>query len=167
METDIERGLKRTGGTSTVDDIVLSPYFQASYRVRDAVIVSKAWREGASPADARTAFSLTKRHSYILERDSLSNLDTIASNSNFSFDSDSRCSWPSHKNFVWEKVLWTDDTDFALIRCPCPSQDGGFIRGFDIFTLGDCQSILLKLTNEYCEVSSQFYTASFNLNKVR
>ena len=154
METDIERGLERTGGTSTVDDLVLSPYFQASYRVRDAVIVSKAWREGASPTDARTAYNLTKtEYSHTVNRVTthMSNLDSI------SFDSKS--SYHSQYNNIWERVLWTDDTDFALIRCPCPSLDGGFIRGFDIFTLGDCQSILLKLTNEYCEVSGLLYVS--------
>ena len=51
METDIDRGLERRGGTNVVDDIVLTPYFQAAHRVRDAVIVSKAWRDGATPKD--------------------------------------------------------------------------------------------------------------------
>ena len=32
-----------------VDDLVLTPTSQASHRIRDAVIVSKAWRDGASP----------------------------------------------------------------------------------------------------------------------
>ena len=55
METDIQRGLEQTGGTVIVDDIILTPYNQAAHRIRDAIIVSKAWRDGASPKDARTA----------------------------------------------------------------------------------------------------------------
>ena len=146
METDIERGLDRKGGTTTVDDIVLTSYYQASYRVRDAVIVSKAWREGASPSDARTAYNLTRgENCYILNRDSVPNLSAVGFGSRNRF----------FNNQVWEKVLWIDDSEFSQIRCPCPSLNGGFNRGADIFTLGDCQSILLKLTNEYCEVSSQ------------
>lgn len=121
MESDIERGIDRRGWTKVVDDIVLTPYFQASNRVRDAVIVSKAWREGASPSDARTAFFLTA------ESSSYHHLDN---------------------------VLWCDDTDIFQLRCPCP--DNGTLRGFDIFTEGDCQSMLLQLTNEYCDVSFQY-----------
>ena len=37
METDIDRGLERRGGTSVVDDIILTPYFQQIQRQRDLV----------------------------------------------------------------------------------------------------------------------------------
>ena len=49
MESDIERGLDRKGGIVVVDDIVTTEYKQTAQRVRDGVIVSKAWRDGASP----------------------------------------------------------------------------------------------------------------------
>mmetsp|Transcript_18975 Transcript_18975/g.23345 ORF Transcript_18975/g.23345 Transcript_18975/m.23345 type:complete len:1647 (-) Transcript_18975:76-5016(-) len=148
METDIERGLDRTGGTTTVDDIALTSYYQAGYRVRDAVVVSKAWREGASPADAKTAFFLTtgKAGSFHVKRRVRSGEPDGSVISGMSY---SDWSSISRQPFVWEKVLWIDDTEFSLLRCP--SLGPSTLRGSDIFTLGDCQSILLRLTNDYCE----------------
>ena len=147
MESDIERGIDRIGGTKVVDDIALTSYNQAASRVRDAVIVSKAWREGAGPADAKTAFCLTsnfagkfymKRQLRMSPNASINGRALNLNNSN-SLD------------FVWERVNWLDDTDFSQIRCS--SLGPNTSRGFDIFTMGDCQSILLRLTNEHCEVS--------------
>ncbi len=158
METDIERGINRRGWTKVVDDIVLTPYYRASHRVRDAVVVSKAWREGASPSDARTAFYLTtglvgsyqiKRH---LRKNSFSG-SVYTDVSLFESNSSAFGFWNSH-DYFWEKVLWVDETDFSLLRCS--SLESGNLRGYDIFTEGDCQSILLKLTNDYCEVSFFF-----------
>lgn len=156
METDIERGIDRRGWTKVVDDIVLTPYYRASHRVRDAVVVSKAWREGASPSDARTAFYLTTGliGSYQIKRHVRKNSSSGSVYSDISlFESNSGAFgfWNSH-DYFWEKVLWVDETDFSLLRCP--SLESGNLRGYDIFTEGDCQSILLKLTNDYCEVRS-------------
>ena len=39
-----------------------------------------------------------------------------------------------------------DDTD--ILQLKCPSLGPRSMRGFDMFTIGDCQSLLLKLTNE-------------------
>ena len=50
--------------------------------------------------------------------------------------------------YTWEAVGWVDDTDFMQYRCP--SLAPRHMRGFEMFTVGDCQSILLKLTNEHC-----------------
>ena len=134
MESDIERGLDRKGGTVVVDDVVTTEYQQAAQRVRDAVIVSKAWRDGASPKDVRTAFMLTK--------DNLSGMMQLYVNRQ-------REGW--NRNKLGNNIC-TDDIEFSLLRCS--SLQSRFTRGFDIFTIGDCQSILLKLTNEQCEVSS-------------
>jgi hypothetical protein len=131
MEKDIERGLERQGGTVPVDDLVTTPYNQAAYRVRDAVIVSKAWRDGASPKDVVTAALLTRadERTYFVKRPVWYRNSRQAS-------------------YYLEPVRWLDDTDFALMRCP--SLGPRCMRGFEIFTIGDCQSILLKLTNEQC-----------------
>lgn len=149
MATDIERGFDRAGGTVTVDDLVLTQYFRASCRVRDAVIVSKAWRDGASPQDARTALNLIEGHEYYIKRSSrlISSTDSETSDSQESFDS--TC---SKIQISYERVDWIDDTEFSLIRC----LGANTLRGSGIFTVGDCQSMLLKLTHEHCEVSSYF-----------
>jgi len=147
MATDIERGFDRAGGTVTVDDLVLTQYFRASCRVRDAVIVSKAWRDGASPQDARTALNLIEGHEYYIKRSSrlISSTDSETSDSQESLDS--TC---SKIQISYERVDWIDDTEFSLIRC----LGANTLRGSGIFTVGDCQSMLLKLTHEHCEVSS-------------
>mmetsp|Transcript_16298 Transcript_16298/g.23981 ORF Transcript_16298/g.23981 Transcript_16298/m.23981 type:complete len:1177 (-) Transcript_16298:913-4443(-) len=140
MEKDIERGLERQGGTTIVDDMVLTPYHQTAFRVRDAVIVCKAWRDGASPNDVVTAYNMTRQHerSYYVKRP----VQMRASNRfRGDFTEFSRA-------YKLEKVKWLDDTDFMQIRCP--SMGPRHMRGFEIFTIGDCQSILLKLTNEQC-----------------
>lgn len=132
MEKDMERGLERQGGTVPVDDLVTTPYNQAAYRVRDAVIVSKAWRDGASPKDVITASLLTRadERTYYVKRPI----------------------WQRgyQSSYYLEPVRWLDDTDFMQLRCP--SLGPRCMRGFEIFTIGDCQSILLKLTNERCMV---------------
>ena len=140
MESDIERGLQRRGGTVHVDDLVLTPSSLATLRIRDIVIVCKAWREGASPRDVVTAAMLTRRnsHSYCIKR-RIQNLPER-------YTSDI-----STNDYYLEEVVWLDDMDFALMRCP--SMGPKYMRGFDMFTRGDCQSMLLKLTNERCEVS--------------
>lgn len=141
MEKDIERGLERQGGTTIVDDLVLTPYNQTAYRVRDAVIVCKAWRDGASPNDVVTAHNMTRQHerSYYVKRPVQMRASTRF-RGNFT---------DLTRAYKLEKVKWLDDTDFMQIRCP--SMGPRSMRGFEIFTIGDCQSILLKLTNEQCE----------------
>lgn len=137
MEKDIERGLERRGGTVVVDDLVTTPYYRALHRIRDAVIVSKAWRDGASPHDVVNTAILTRRseRSYFIKRPLWQEPAT-------------RYSGYTSPRYYWEAVRWTDDTDFMMYRCP--SLGPRSLRGFEMFTVGDCQSILLKLTNERC-----------------
>ena len=140
METDIDRGLERRGGTNVVDDIVLTPYFQAASRVRDAVIVSKAWRDGATPKDVTTAYFLTRRSAkaYFVKRP----IQRIKC-PGMHFDSNDIM----HR--YWrEEVKWLDDTDFMQMRCQ--SIGGAMMKGFEMFTIGDCQSILLRMTSDNC-----------------
>jgi hypothetical protein len=144
MEKDIERGLERRGGTSVVDDIVCTPFYKTSYRVRDALIVAKAWRDGASPQDVVKTAILTRRdsHTYYIRRkasSSSSNSSVLSSSSSARFQ------------YFWEPVRWMDDTEFSLFTCP--SLGPRHMHGFEMFTIGDCQSILLKLTNERRQVS--------------
>lgn len=141
MEKDIERGLERRGGTVVVDDIVTTPYHRASHRVRDAVIVSKAWRDGASPMDVVHTARLTRRDLvHYIKRP---------------YRPSPRANQQQQDHplprFTWEQVTWLDDTDFMLYRCP--SLGPRHMRGSEMFTIGDCQSILLKLTNDRCNVS--------------
>lgn len=146
MEKDIERGLERRGGTSVVDDIVTTPYYRKAMRIRDAVIVSKAWRDGASPMDVINTAHLTQRteQSYFIKR-------PIWKADPHSRNAFNDPSW--HADFdmqqcSWEEVTWVDDTDF--MQYSCPSLGPRRLRGTEMFTIGDCQSILLKLTNESC-----------------
>lgn len=136
MEKDIERGLERRGGTTVVDDLVLTPYNMASMRVRDACIVAKAWRDGATPLDVINTSLLTQRaeRSYFIPR--LMNTGTSRS--------------PDYK-YAWEEVLWFDDLELSQYRCH--SLGPRSMRGYEMFTVGDCQSIQLKLCNERCNVS--------------
>lgn len=139
METDIDRGLERKGGTNVVDDIALTPYFQAASRVRDAVIVSKAWRDGATPKDVITAHFLTRRSAkahFVCRR--IPECDV---------------SW-------FEEVKWLDDTDFMIMRCQ--SLGLGMLKGFEMFTIGDCQSMLLKMTSDNCLVSRSTHFFHFS-----
>lgn len=143
MEKDIERGLERQGGTVIVDDLVLTPHHQAAHRVRDAVIVCKAWRDGASPNDVVTAYNMTRQHarSYYVKRP-IAMRSSARLRQNFT---------DLTRAYKLEKVKWLDDTDFMQIKCP--SMGPRNMRGFEMFTIGDCQSILLKLTKEQCAVS--------------
>ena len=127
METDIDRGLERCGGTIPVDDLVTTPYAKVATRIRDAVVVSKAWRDGATPRDVMTASMLTRRdtHTFYTVRQD------------------------DYGRSFYEPVGWVDDTDFEQMRCP--SLGPRCMRGFEMFTIGDCQSILLKLTHERCQ----------------
>mmetsp|Transcript_12143 Transcript_12143/g.22740 ORF Transcript_12143/g.22740 Transcript_12143/m.22740 type:complete len:1192 (-) Transcript_12143:62-3637(-) len=143
MQTDIERGFDRTGGTITVDDLVMTRYFKACCRVRDAVIVSKAWRDGATPQDARTALNLTEDRDFYVKRIN----HMIHPSSNLSFDQQSINSSSSQILVSYERIGWIDDTDFSLIKC----FGAKILRGPGIFTVGDCQSMLLKLTHEHLE----------------
>jgi hypothetical protein len=155
MEKDLERGLERQGGSIPVDDIILTPYYQAAYRVRDAVIVSKAWRDGASPSDVVTASKMTRRseRAHFVKRPM--RMRASGSRSHMSGDSSviSEYSYTgATRAYTLEEVTWMDDADFMQMRCP--SLGPRFMRGFEMFTIGDCQSILLKLTNERCIVST-------------
>ena len=145
METDIDRGLERKGGTNVVDDIVLTPYFQAASRVRDAVIVSKAWRDGATPKDVVTAHLLTRRsaRAYFVRRP----IQRVRRHGVPLYNNDEPSFW-------FEEVKWLDDTDFMLMRCQ--SLGAGAMKGFEMFTIGDCQSMLLKMTSDNCTVSLTF-----------
>jgi hypothetical protein len=129
METDIDRGLERRGGTNIVDDIVLTPYFQALHRVRDAVIVSKAWRDGATPKDVVTAHLLTRRSakSHFVRRP---------------VQQQRRPGAPSYPQYWLEEVTWLDETDFSMMRCQ--SLGAGTMKGLEMFTIGDCQRLVYK-----------------------
>ena len=130
MEVDIERGLERRGGTTAVDDIVLTSFNRAALRVRDAIIVAKAWRDGATPQDVMNTNLLTRRDQrYYIPR----------------FQQTSRQGVPMYD---WEEVAWVDDMDISQFRCH--SIGPRHLRGAELFTIGDCQSILLKLCNERC-----------------
>jgi hypothetical protein len=135
MANDLDRGLERAGGTVAVDDLVLTPYNRTAHRIRDAVIVSKAWRDGASPRDVIKSAMLTRRqdHVYFIQRPTHPGAGMDVG--------DVQHSW-------WEPVQWLDDTSFAQFRCP--SLGPRHLRGVEIFTIADCQSMLLKLTNERC-----------------
>ncbi|GKY96451.1 hypothetical protein MPSEU_000604600 [Mayamaea pseudoterrestris] len=145
MEKDIERGLERRGGTVVVDDLILTAYNRMAHRIRDAVIVSKAWRDGTSPKDVITSALLTGRHehTFFIRRPSRPNgrvNDSMSSCGSF---------YPnSSMQYWWEPVEWMDDATFNQFRCP--SLGPRHMRGVDMFTIGDCQSMLLKLTNERC-----------------
>jgi hypothetical protein len=141
MEKDIERGLERRGGTSVVDDIVTTSYNRTAHRIRDAVIVSKAWRDGATIADVVNSALLTRRaeRTFFMKR-------PVACKDNYNCKP---YTFPQQR-FTWEAVKWLDDTDIVQYRCP--SLGSRHMRGFEIFTIGDCQSVLLKLTNERCMV---------------
>jgi hypothetical protein len=151
MEKDIERGLERRGGTTAVDDLVTTPYHRTMYRIRDAVIVSKAWRDGASPMDVINSALLTRRseRTYYIKRPGRPNMSMLSDNLSML----SGISTLSHRSYWWEPVSWLDDTDFTLYRCP--SLGPRSMRGSEMFTIGDCQSMLLKLTNEQCIVSCE------------
>jgi hypothetical protein len=138
MEKDIERGLERRGGTTVVDDIVLTAYNKAALRVRDAVVVSKAWRDGATPMDVVNTAFLTRRseRSYFIPR-----LDNR------------RFGNTAGREVTWEEVLWVDDLELSQYRCH--SIGPRHLRGAEMFTIGDCQSILLKLCHDQCQVSSK------------
>ena len=140
MEKDIERGLERCGGTVVVDDIVLTSYNRTAHRIRDALIVSKAWRDGARPEDVANAAVLTRRHdlTFFIRRPVAANtaVDILAGRN------------PWMQQCWWEPVKWMDDTAFGQFRCA--SLGPRHMRGVEMFTIGDCQSMLLKLTNERC-----------------
>ena len=141
MEKDIERGLERRGGTSVVDDLVLTAHNRAAMRVRDATIVAKAWRDGATPKDVINTALLTQRpeRTYFIRRSSDFRSSTW----------DTRSPRDQH---TWEEVTWHDDLELSLFRCH--SIGPRHLRGFEMFTIGDCQSILLKLCNQQCLVST-------------
>ena len=143
MEKDIERGLERRGGTSVVDDLVLTPYNRTAHRVRDAVIVSKAWRDGATISDVINSALLTRRaeHSFFIRRPVVRPNERAGRDSRYSH---------SVQRYTWEARKWVDDADFMQYRCP--SLGSRHMWGFELFTIGDCQSMLLKLTNERCLV---------------
>lgn len=143
MEKDIERGLERRGGSFVVDDLVTTAYNRTAHRIRDAVIVSKAWRDGANISDVINSAVLTLRaeHSYFIKRPIR---DEIA-----------RGNSATTQRNTWEAVRWVDDADFMHYRCP--SLGSRHLRGFEMFTIGDCQSILLKMANERCMVSFDAY----------
>ena len=150
MEKDMERCLERRGGTSVVDDIVTTPYHRKAMRIRDAVIVSKAWRDGASPMDVINTAHLTQRaeRSYFIKRP-VWQPDYRSHTASFNDPS-----WQADfdtPQYSWEEVTWVDDTDF--MQYSCPSLGPRRLRGTEMFTIGDCQSILLKLTNESYIVS--------------
>jgi hypothetical protein len=116
MEKDIERGLERRGGSFVVDDLVLTTYHRTAHCVRDAVIVSKAWRDGATISDVINTAMLTRgtEYSYFIPR--LPRTEDTTT--------DYRCS-------QWEAVRWLDDTEFMQYRCP--SLGSRHRHGFEMF----------------------------------
>lgn len=144
MEKDIERGLERRGGTKVVDDMVLTPYNREAMRIRDAVIVSKAWRDGSTPRDVINTALLTQQpeKTYSIKRPHWF----------FGEEQQSNRQRRHKKPYRWQKVTWIDDMEFSRYRCL--SLGSRAMRGYEMFTIGDCQSILLKLTNERCVVRS-------------
>lgn len=141
MEKDIERGLERRGGTTVVDDLVLTPYNRTAMRVRDALIVAKAWRDGATPQDVVNTALLTRRPEkayYILRQPNVHRNRVVNRSPEF---------LPAQR-YVWEEVSWLDDLE--LSRYTCHSVGPRHLRGYEMFTIGDCQSILLKLCNQHC-----------------
>lgn len=145
MEKDIERGLERRGGTTVVDDLVLTPYNRAAMRIRDAIIVAKAWRDGATPKDVINTALLTRRPErafYILRPSDPR--DTR-------WDNSRSAKHVPPQRIKWEEVLWVDDLELSQYRCH--SIGPRHLRGFEMFTIGDCQSILLKLCHQQCVVS--------------
>ena len=146
MEKDMERGLERKGGTTSVDDIVMTSYNKTALRVRDAVIVAKAWRDGATPQDIVFTANLTRRNerSFYIPR----------------FKVSSR----GKRMYSWEEVKWVDDNDLSQYRCH--SLGPRHLKGTEMFTIGDCQSILLKLSNGRClELRAELNRATANLIK--
>jgi hypothetical protein len=128
MEKDIERGLERRGGTVAVDDLVMTTYNRTANRIRDAVIVSKAWRDGASPKDVINTALLTRRErTYYIRRP----MHSIKSKDNAATISSK---W-SPKQYSWEPVKWVDDTDFMLYRCA--SLGPRCLRGVEMFVSGE------------------------------
>jgi hypothetical protein len=153
MEKDIERQLERRGGSFTVDDIVTTSYHRTAHRIRDAVIVSKAWRDGATISDVIHTAQLTqpRKYSYAISRPPppLRHWSVTTRHG-------------GNTNPTWEMVRWLDDTDFMQYRCP--SLGSRHMHGFEMFTIGDCQSILLKLTHERCNVRCLvLYSFFFNI----
>lgn len=149
MEKDIERGLERRGGTSVVDDLVLTPHNRAAMRVRDATIVAKAWRDGATPKDVINTALLTQRADRIYfilrpaQREGTRHFGHRV----------------PQAQFVWEEVTWHDDLELSLYRCQSIGPRN--LRGFEMFTIGDCQSILLKLCNQQCMVCIHVFRKAF------
>jgi hypothetical protein len=144
METDMERGSARRGGTRVEDDLVLTTTNLAALRVRDASVVSKAWRDGASPQDVWTAHLLTRRstHTHYIKRPLYS--------SDGSYDENfGEASGVENVTFYWEEVGWMDDLTLEQVKC---GGSGGHGHGLHMFTMGDCQSMLLKLTNEHVQL---------------
>ena len=131
MEKDIERGLERRGGTTVVDDIVMTSYNKAALRVRDAVIVAKAWRDGVLPQDIINTSNLTRRteRCYCIPRLEMTSRGA--------------------SKYTWEEVNWIDDNELSRFRCH--SIGPRHLKGVEMFTIGDCQSILLKLCNDRCQ----------------
>lgn len=145
MEKDIERGLERQGGTQIVDDLVLTTYNRTAMRVRDALIVAKAWRDGATPQDIINTALLTRRpeKAYYILRQPTPRQSRFGNRSPEYFSS---------QRYAWEEVTWVDDLE--LSRYTCHSVGPRHLRGYEMFTIGDCQSILLKLCNQHCMVST-------------
>jgi hypothetical protein len=155
MARDIARGLERRGGTKVVDDIVTTSSNRAAHRVRDAIIVCKAWRDGATISDVVKTSILGRKNerTYYIRRRAR---DTSHRNIHFYSDTASYVSGisavSSPGTVYWEAVKWLDDTDILQYRCP--TLGSRHLRGFEMFTVGDCQSMLLKLTNERCMVGT-------------
>ena len=118
------------------------------------MIVSKAWRDGATPKDVITSYLLTCR----------------SAKAHFVRRPIHRVRRPGKPFYnrgpqYWlEEVKWMDDTDFMLMRCQ--SLGAGTMKGFEMFTIGDCQSILLKMTSDNCTVRIIIHFGSQNLYDV-
>lgn len=123
--SDISRGSARRGGAAPTDDVVLTVAGRAAMRVRDACVVSKAWRDGAGPRDVVAADRATRGRPPVRR--------VVAADG----------------AVVEEEARWLDDADFAVLRCLSVGPRR-HMYGAEMFTVGDCRSLLLRMTDDHC-----------------
>jgi hypothetical protein len=151
MEKDIERGLERQGGTVVVDDLVMTSYNRTANRIRDAVIVSKGWRDGASPKDVINTALLTQRaeRTYYIRRPIHStkknNKSHFGGGGGMRGSTSTVSGYRSPKQYSWEPVKWVDDTDFMMYRCA--SLGPRSLRGAEMFVSGETCSLSVVCTH--------------------
>jgi hypothetical protein len=97
---------------------VLTTYHLKAHHIRDAVIVSTAWRDGATVSDVIITAMLTggTESSYFIPRLPRTEGTTT----------DYRCS-------QWEAVLFVGWTARAFMQYRCPSLGSRHVHGFEMF----------------------------------